>query len=138
MTSAAASDSTHLAARRTVRLGALLGLLGVAAGTFGAHGLEQVAEGPKALAWWDTAVQYHLVHALALLATGALAGQRPCRSITVASVAFAFGVAVFSGTLYAMALGAPRWFGAITPIGGVGFLVGWGALLRAGGGAGRG
>ena len=136
MTSAAASDSNPCAARRTVRLGALLGLLGVAAGTFGAHGLEQVAEGPKALAWWDTAVQYHLVHALALLATGALAGQRHCRSTTVASVAFAFGVAVFSGTLYAMALGAPRWFGAITPIGGVGFLVGWGALLRAGGGTG--
>jgi len=123
------------AARRLVRLGALLGLLGVAAGTFGAHGLEQVAEGPKALEWWDTAVQYHLVHALALLITGVLAGQRPCRSNRLAGAAFGFGVAVFSGTLYAMALGAPRWLGAITPLGGVGLLVGWAALLRAGGAA---
>jgi uncharacterized membrane protein YgdD (TMEM256/DUF423 family) len=119
-----------------VRLGAVLGFLGVAAGTFGAHGLERVTSEPKALAWWSTGVLYHLVHALAVLAVGLLAtapgGEaRPSRALTVAAWSFTLGVVVFSGSLYAMALGAPRWLGAITPLGGVAFLTGWVSLARA-------
>jgi len=120
-----------------IRWSAVLGFLGVAAGTFGAHGLERVTAEPKALAWWSTGVLYHLVHALALLAVGLLAaipgaGNRPSRALTVAAWSFTVGVLVFSGSLYAMALGAPRWFGAIAPLGGVAFLTGWVSVARAG------
>jgi uncharacterized membrane protein YgdD (TMEM256/DUF423 family) len=120
-----------------LRWGAVLGFLGVAAGTFGAHGLERVTVEAKALGWWSTGVLYHLVHALALLAVGlaataAGAGDRPSRALTVAAWSFTAGVLVFSGSLYAMALGAPRWLGAITPLGGVAFLTGWVSLARAG------
>lgn len=120
-----------------LRWGAVLGFLGVTAGTFGAHGLERITTQPEALDWWSTGVLYHLVHALALLAVGLLvvtrgAVDRPGRALTVAGWAFTLGVVVFSGSLYAMTLGAPRWFGAITPLGGVAFLVGWVSLARAG------
>lgn len=118
-------------------LAAALGFLGVAAGTFGAHGLERVATDPKALAWWETGVLYHLVHALAavlaalLIRAAVSAGAAPPRAARAALIAFALGVLVFSGSLYAMALGAPRALGMITPLGGVSFLVGWVCLARA-------
>lgn len=120
----------------SIRWGAALGFLGVAAGTFGAHGLERITTEAEALDWWSTGVLYHLVHALALLAVGLMAaapatGDRPSRALTVAGWSFTLGVVVFSGSLYAMSLGAPRWFGAITPLGGVAFLVGWVSLARA-------
>ena len=110
----------------TTRLAALLGFLGVALGAFGAHGLERMV--PTGLLetardWWRTAALYHLLHAAAVLAL-----RRPRPDVT--AWLFTLGVAVFSGTLYAMALGAPRWFGAITPFGGVLLLAGWASLLR--------
>ncbi|MEL6429692.1 MAG: DUF423 domain-containing protein [Planctomycetota bacterium] len=116
-----------------LRLGALLGLLGVSFGAFGAHGLEGALEdlGPDAVAerldWWETAAQYHLLHAVALVAVVAALGARG----RVPALFLAAGIAVFSGTLYAMGLGAPRWFGAITPIGGVLLMVGWGLAMNA-------
>lgn len=117
-----------------LRLGAVLGFLGVSAGTFGAHGLDRVTADAQALDWWRTGVLYHLVHALAIVLAAAVPGGEgggAARGARFAGFAFAFGVVVFSGTLYGLALGAPRWFGAITPIGGVAFLVGWVALARA-------
>lgn len=106
-----------------IRLGAVLGLVGVAAGAFGAHALD-LAE--QARQWWSTATEYQMYHALALLLCGALArGRRAALPVWC----FGGGTLVFSGSLYAMALGAPRWFGAITPIGGTLFLVGWLAML---------
>ena len=114
-----------------VAIGAVWGFLGVAAGTFGAHGLESVAQAEKAAEWWATAVQYHLVHALALVLAGALQRQsETARGPRRAGACFVLGSAIFSGTLYAMALGAPRWLGAVTPIGGVLMLVGWVLLAR--------
>jgi len=104
-------------------LAAVLGLLAVATGAFGAHGLESVATAEQ-LEWWSTAAHYHLTHSLALLGVGALAVHRPGAG-RGAGIAFVAGIVIFSGTLYAMALGAPRWFGAITPIGGVALMVGW-------------
>ena len=110
------------------------GFAAVALGAFGAHGLrdrfEAAADGVKRLEWWHTASHYELVHAVALLALAGLVtrSERPTRSLAVAAFGFAVGALVFSGTLYAMALGAPRWFGAITPFGGVLLLTGWGAL----------
>jgi uncharacterized membrane protein YgdD (TMEM256/DUF423 family) len=110
-------------------VGALWGFLGVALGAFGAHGLKSVAT-EQGLAWWETGARYHLVHALALVLLGLIEHHRPGGG--AAGWAFLLGSAVFSGTLYAMALGAPRFLGAVTPIGGVGMLLGWLLLaLRA-------
>lgn len=101
-------------------LGALLGGLAVVAGAFGAHGLRERLDAEQ-LGWWQTAAQYQMVHALALLAVAALI---PGRS-GGAAWCFVLGSVVFCGTLYGMALGAPRWWGAITPIGGALLIAGW-------------
>lgn len=104
------------------RLGLIAGVLGalaVSLGAFGAHGLkERLALVPEAAGWWQTATSYLLVHAVAIgaLRTG------------WAGWCWAGGAAIFSGTLYALALGAPRWLGAVTPVGGGLLLVGWLAL----------
>lgn len=110
--------------------GALLGLLGVAAGAFGAHGLKGSLT-PARLANWDTAAHYQLIHALALIAVASLAARAPSRATLVAGWAFFVGVLLFSGSLYALALSDVLLLGAVTPFGGVGFLVGWGALAFA-------
>ena len=109
--------------RRLLAVGAALGGLGVALGAFGAHGLSARISA-EALGWWHTAVEYQMWHALAVVAL-ALSGRSWVR---LPAWLFVAGVLVFSGTLYAMALGAPHWFGAITPIGGLAMISGW-ALL---------
>jgi uncharacterized membrane protein YgdD (TMEM256/DUF423 family) len=96
----------------------LLGATAIGLGAFGAHGLkERLALIPEAIGWWETATFYLLTHAVAV---GAIAG-RPLWPARL----WAVGATVFAGTLYAMALGAPRWFGAITPIGGSLLIAGW-------------
>ncbi|MGO4701216.1 DUF423 domain-containing protein [Dyella sp. 2RAB6] len=104
--------------------GLLAGFAGASAvilGAFGAHALRGVLD-QRGTELWHTAVNYHVWHALALcLALFFL--EAPQRRRTVA--AFAIGIVLFSGSLYALALGAPRWFGAITPLGGVAFIAGW-------------
>ena len=113
------------AGRTATVLGAVLGFLTVALGAFAAHGLAPRLE-PRLLANFRTGVEYQGIHALALLALGALLrAQGASRAGTVATVAFAVGVLVFSGSLYALALSGVRALGAVTPIGGVSFLVGW-------------
>ncbi len=101
------------------RRGLIAGCLGataVALGAFGAHGLkERFALLPEAAGWWQTATFYLLTHALAV---GALRGGAAGRLWTA-------GAVVFSGTLYALALGAPRWLGAVTPLGGSLLIAGW-------------
>jgi len=105
-------------------IGALLGFLGVALGAMGAHALSGRLT-PDRLAIYETAVRYQMYHALALLAVAWAVGRFPGGASAAAGWAFAAGVLVFSGTLYALAFGAPRWLGAITPIGGLCFLAGW-------------
>ena len=96
----------------------LLGAIAIALGAFGTHALkDHLALIPEASGWWQTATFYLLTHAVAI---GAIAA----RSAWPARL-WAVGSAVFTGTLYAMALGAPRWFGAITPIGGSLLIAGW-------------
>jgi len=102
--------------------GAAWGFLGVGLGAFGAHGLRASAS-TQAMGWWQTATLYHLIHALALVAVGLVQLQGP--RVAPAGWAFLLGSLVFSGTLYAMALGAPRWLGAVTPLGGLGMMAGW-------------
>jgi len=107
--------------------GLLVGLTGASAvvlGAFGAHALRGVLDG-RGTELWHTAVNYHFWHALALVLAVTVATGRAAR---VATIAYAVGIVVFCGSLYALALGAPRWFGAITPLGGVAFIVGWIAL----------
>jgi uncharacterized membrane protein YgdD (TMEM256/DUF423 family) len=110
--------------------GVLVGLAGASAvllGAFGAHALRGVLDA-RGDELWHTAVSYHFWHALALTVAVAFAQGRARK---VAMSAFAIGIVIFSGSLYALALGAPRWFGAITPLGGVSFIVGWIALGMA-------
>lgn len=110
-------------------IGAIFGLLAVAFGAFGAHSLRDMVT-PERLAVFQTGVQYQAIHALALLfvATWTQSGGR-AKSLSVAGTCFTLGVLIFSGSLYALVvLDSPR-FGMITPIGGVMFMVGWGALV---------
>ncbi|QWT18442.1 DUF423 domain-containing protein [Bacillus sp. NP157] len=100
----------------------LAGASAVAFGAFGAHALRGVVDA-DGLAIWHTGVEYHFWHALALFA--AVVGLPPGRARNATLLLFGAGTVVFSGSLYALALGAPRWFGAITPIGGVAFIAGW-------------
>lgn len=101
-------------------LGAIAGFFAVALGAFGAHALSGGFD-EKAIGWWNTATLYLLVHAA--LAT-ALSATDSAKYGLAAAIVLA-GAILFAATLYAMALGAPRWFGAITPIGGLGMLAGW-------------
>jgi uncharacterized membrane protein YgdD (TMEM256/DUF423 family) len=140
------SDATL--ARRTLAVGALLGLFGVAAGAFGAHALRG-AVSERDLEIWQTAAYYQQLHAVVLVAMGLwardaiLAPPHPLtrsanasvpptggatRALAVASTCFTVGVLVFSGTLYTMVLGGPRMLGAVTPLGGLGLMAGWAAL----------
>jgi len=107
--------------------GALLAGIGVAAGAFGAHGLKSRVD-PELLVIFETGVRYQMYHALALLAVGWAASRWPSSWIGVAGWSFVVGIALFSGSLYVMTFTGARWLGAITPLGGLAFLVGWAAL----------
>ncbi len=104
-------------------VGALYAALAVAAGAFGAHALVERLD-PKALGQWKTAASYLMYGALGLLATGVLARlwQAPLRGPTLA---LGIGSALFAATVFALALGGPRWLGAITPLGGAGMILGF-------------
>lgn len=109
-------------------IGAIYGLLGVAAGAFGAHALRgRLSE--DMLAIYRTAVEYQFWHALALLAVGLLARQAAGAWLTASGVAFTLGVLVFSGSLYMLALSGIRVLGAVTPLGGLALIVGWACLI---------
>ena len=101
------------------------GFLGVALGAFGAHGLEGRLDA-KAAGWWETASFYLLLHAVAALAI-ALSGREGLGG--AGGWCLAAGAALFAATLYAMALGAPRVLGAVTPVGGTVMLIGWALVL---------
>ena len=106
--------------------GALAGFVAVALGAFGAHALSAGFD-EKASAWWETATFYLLVHAALVTALSAVDAQR----FGLAASLMLCGAVLFAATLYAMALGGPRWFGAITPIGGLGMLAGWALIAWA-------
>ena len=102
--------------------GALCGACAVLLGAFGAHALRAQLD-PSALQTWHTAVEYQFWHALALLVVATQA--RASRRARLVGALFGVGVVLFCGSLYALALGAPHWIGAITPIGGAAFVAGW-------------
>lgn len=116
-----------MGARVWLVAGAVLGGLSVAFGAFGAHALRARLDA-GALATFETGARYQMYHALALLAVGWLAARQPSGATDTAGLAFVAGTILFSGSLYLMTLLGVRALGAITPLGGVAFLVGWIAL----------
>lgn len=106
-----------------IAIGALNAALAVAAGAFGAHGLRERLE-PRALEIFETGARYQMYHALAMILAGLLAA-RGIAGATTAGWLFLAGIAIFSGSLYALSLTDVKVLGAITPLGGVAFLAGW-------------
>jgi len=119
-----------------VILSGLLGFSAVALGAFGAHGLQSrlgsLPDGVKRLEWWNTAAHYHLTHALALALAAWLVHRGAGTSALVAGWSFIAGVLLFSGSLYMMTITGQTKLGAITPVGGLLLLAGWGAIMVAG------
>ena len=107
-----------------LRIAAVSGFLTVALGAFGAHGLKALLTEYDTVDIWDKAVLYQMFHTLALLGLA----LRPTVN-TGAAIGFLIGICVFSGSLYVLAVTNLRWFGAITPLGGLAFLIGWLLLL---------
>ena len=116
-----------------MRVSAAVGFLGVALGAFGAHGLKDILARQESTATWQTAVLYHLIHAVVLmfLSMGIPFRRGPW-------LCFLVGVVLFSGSLYGLALTGLRWLGPITPLGGVFFLAGWAWLAIQGARSGTG
>ena len=106
---------------------ALAGTLGVALGALGAHALR-ARLAPEQLASWNTAVHYHLVHAVVILAL-ALWAQASARSVALPAGLFSAGIVLFSGSIYLLVLTGARWLGPVTPLGGLCFIAGWLSLL---------
>jgi uncharacterized membrane protein YgdD (TMEM256/DUF423 family) len=115
--------------RLWIVLGAVSAFLSVAAGAFGAHALKARLPADL-LITFETGARYHMYHSLGLIAIGLVAQLRPSPLLSSAGWAMVAGIVLFSGSLYALALTGIRILGAITPLGGVGFLAGW-ALLAA-------
>ena len=129
-TLALVAPSDHVAAmfRIAWTIGSISAFLGVAAGAFGAHALKTRVS-PELLLVYETGVRYQLIHAIALLAVGLAATHRPSGRWSIPVGLFAAGTVLFSGSLYALALSGIRWLGAVTPLGGVCFLLGWLAVI---------
>ena len=118
-------------AKTLLAIGAIMGALAVAIGAFGAHGLEgRVSE--RMMENYQTGVQYHMFHSLGIIVVGLTAAVIGGSALLgwAGSLMF-FGMIVFSGSLYTMALTGMTWLGAITPIGGVAFILGWILLMIA-------
>lgn len=114
-------------AQHFIVIGAINGFLAVAFGAFGAHALKDILSAGL-LEVFKTGVDYQAMHALALLAVGLCARSGRETALNLAGWAFASGILLFSGSLYLLALTDIRWLGAITPLGGAAFLLGWAAL----------
>ena len=113
--------------RAFLTLGAVSAALAVGLGAFAAHGLRGRL-GPDALATFETAARYHMYHALGLLAVAWAASRWPGGATAAAGWLFVAGTVLFSGSLYLLSVTGQRWLGAVTPLGGLAFILGWLAL----------
>ena len=102
--------------------------LGVALGAFGAHGLKDVLSDPMKVVF-ETGVRYQMIHGLALFVVAWLSSRGLSQAVTIAGWCFLAGIVVFSGSLYVLSLTGVKVWGAVTPIGGLAFLVGWVSLV---------
>jgi uncharacterized membrane protein YgdD (TMEM256/DUF423 family) len=119
-------------AKLFITLASLSGMLAVMLGAFGAHGLRGKLD-DHATGIFETAVQYHFYHSLALLAVGIIALTQPQTALLKSSGwLFLVGILVFSGSLYLLAVSGVKWLGAITPLGGLAFIAGWACLAATG------
>jgi uncharacterized membrane protein YgdD (TMEM256/DUF423 family) len=117
--------------RTFLLIGALSGVVGVALGAFGAHGLRSRLS-PEMLAVFETGVRYHMYHAVAIIGVASIAERWQASRLVLASGwLFLAGILLFSGSLYLLATTGVRTLGAITPFGGAAFLLGWGCLAWA-------
>jgi uncharacterized membrane protein YgdD (TMEM256/DUF423 family) len=114
-------------ARTMLTIAALAGAAAVTLGAFGAHALRGTLD-EQALATWRTAVEYQFWHVLALIGVAILARENATTALRIAGAGFVAGIVLFCASLYALALGAPRMIGVVTPIGGVALIAGWVAL----------
>jgi uncharacterized membrane protein YgdD (TMEM256/DUF423 family) len=101
----------------------IVAFVGVCLGAFGAHGLKALLLQNATVEVWQTAVHYHLLHAVAAWAIGFAPDSSP--PLRRAGIAWLVGILLFSGSLYGLALGGPKFLGPITPLGGLSFLLGW-------------
>ncbi len=108
--------------------GSLLGMLSVLIGAFGAHALKATLEATGRLDTFETAVKYQFYHSLGLILLGLLMTQYQHKAFNTAGIGFIIGTILFSGSLYALALSGYTKLGAITPLGGLAFIIGWGAF----------
>jgi uncharacterized membrane protein YgdD (TMEM256/DUF423 family) len=116
-----------------IQIAGIFGGLAVILGAFGAHGLESILESNGRTETFETAVKYHFYHSLAILAVGIWQRLEQKNSfLQRAGILFAIGILIFSGSLYILSLTGITWLGAITPIGGVFFIIGWVFLIFAG------
>lgn len=122
--------------RNIIVLGALNMLVAVGAGAFGAHGLRRLVT-PDMLAVWQTGVTYHLIHALGLLAIALMMPRLGGSALSWAATLMFIGIVLFSGSLYALTLTGTKVLGAVTPLGGVAFLVSWALVAWSAWSAGR-
>jgi uncharacterized membrane protein YgdD (TMEM256/DUF423 family) len=111
-------------------LGAVSALLAVTLGAFAAHALRERLS-PEMLSVFEVGVRYHMYHALALVGVAWASGRWPGGPVTAAGWLFVAGTVIFSGSLYLLSITGARWLGAITPVGGLAFLLGWAALAAA-------
>lgn len=114
-----------LSPANVIAIAGLFGLSGVLLGAFGAHGLSARGASPDQLASWQTAVQYLLIHAVALLALGGGIRLSDSPWLEWSATAWMIGVILFSGSIFLLVLGGPRWLGPVTPVGGVALIIGW-------------
>lgn len=114
-----------MTAKTVLIIAGILGALSVGVGAFGAHGLEATLTANGRLETFETAVKYQFYHTLALLLIGILMLNLQSNYFGYASICFILGIAIFSGSLYTLSLTNMKWLGAITPIGGLAFILGW-------------
>jgi uncharacterized membrane protein YgdD (TMEM256/DUF423 family) len=120
--------------RSILQAAGLLGVTGVALGAFGAHALHETLLQRGMLEAWETAVRYHLLHAVALLALAGFtrSGESLPGVLGWTAKLWIVGAVLFAGSLYGIALGGPRWLGPVTPLGGLALILGWGSLTLVG------
>lgn len=115
--------------KKILLTGAVFSLLAVFIGAFGAHALSEILLKNGRVATFETAVQYQIFHALALLVLGILSTKKPRRLLNYSAILFSIGILIFSGSLYALSITEVTLLGAITPFGGLCFIAGWVLLI---------
>jgi uncharacterized membrane protein YgdD (TMEM256/DUF423 family) len=116
-----------------IQTAAIFGAIAVGIGAFGAHGLKPMLEASGRMDTFETAVKYHFYHSLALFGLGILAIIKPeWRKMNLSYWGFTIGILIFSGSLYVLCLSGITWLGAITPFGGLAFILGWLGLFWGG------